>query len=156
MPPEKDKKPPEDPENNPELPEQPEQPSQELTKEQIEDSTATEDQLEEVLRGRYITTTALSKRIGYNTRYISKLCAQGKIKAVKPLGNLWRIPEDEARRIINEGLPAPEKEVKKTTIELTPTEEQLKKIVTPKKEEPPAEIKQEERGTGPFDRFIKW
>ena len=85
----------------------------------------------------HVTVKWLADTLGYNSAYISLLCKQGRIKAVKPVGGLWRIPREEADRIVSQGLP--EKPGKEPNINrIKPTKEQRKQVV-PDAPEPEAE-----------------
>ena len=49
-----------------------------------------------------VTPEQLAERVGVSASYISRLCRQGRIKASKPGGRDWLIPDDEAERWLRE------------------------------------------------------
>ena len=79
-----------------------EQPKEQIA---IEEGAATAEQVEEILEGKYCTIKEIATKLGFSPAYISKLCKQGTIKAVKPLQGHWRVPLTEAERIMKEGIP---------------------------------------------------
>ena len=49
-----------------------------------------------------VTPSELAERANTTTRYVQQLCRQGRIKATKPGGRDWLIPDEEAERWLRE------------------------------------------------------
>ena len=49
-----------------------------------------------------LTPKELAGRANVSDSYIQRLCRQGRIKATKPGGRDWLIPDDEAERWLKE------------------------------------------------------
>jgi len=79
-----------------------------------------EAQLEEIKQKQWRSVKDVATVVGYSTAWVSYLCKTGRVKAIKPVGGQWRIPESEYKRIIEEGLPPlpREKSVEKAVKEL--------------------------------------
>lgn len=63
-----------------------------------------EEQTKIVLPGKYYSVQDLAKHFGYTRAWISHLINAKQIKAVRPTGTSWRIPESEFNRLNQEGL----------------------------------------------------
>ena len=72
---------------------------------EVEKGHVTKSQEEEVAQGRWITPKQMADALGYTRAWVSELCSQGRIKAIKPTGGQWRIPMSELERIKREGTP---------------------------------------------------
>jgi len=124
-----------------------EQPSEPLA---IEQGGVTPEQIQEILEQRYLTITELAEKMGYSTTWIQMNCKNGRIKAIKPLGHRWRIPESEVKRLLKEGippLPREEKRPEPTRIEVPP--EKTAKVAPHRREEAEEE-KAKEEGRGDY------
>lgn len=53
----------------------------------------------------FYTVRDLAQKLNYTTEWLTVLCRTGRIKAIKTTGGHYRIPKDEAERIMKEGLP---------------------------------------------------
>lgn len=63
-----------------------------------------------VLKQHFYTIEEASKILHFSYGTVRSLCVSGKIKAVQPVGNQWRIPYSEMERLANaEGAAATEK-----------------------------------------------
>jgi excisionase family DNA binding protein len=51
----------------------------------------------------HVSPSTLARRIGVHPRTIVRWIKSGEIRAVK-FGAVWRIPEDEAQRLVENGL----------------------------------------------------
>lgn len=113
----------------------------------IEEGQVSQEQLKEIFQeNRYITTKQLAYKLHISRQWISDLCKTGRIKAVKPVGGHWRIPESEANKMLTQGLPAaPRPTPPRPTIKMKITREHAKKIMPERRteEEPEEETKKE-------------
>jgi len=103
-------------------------------------SELTAAELQEVTVGRYWTIKQLADKLAYSNTWVTGLCQSGRIKAVKPFGGYWRIPQSEIDRIMQHGIPSPPKEASPEIIEqpinvpetvterITKQEEERKKV----------------------------
>lgn len=126
----------------------------------IEAGEVSQEQLKEVIdQGRYISAKELSSKLSVSRAYICKLLKEGRIKGVKPFGGEWRIPQDEANRVMQQGLPpAPRKPPPRRKVAIKVSKEEADRIMpeAKRKEEPPQQPEpQEKKGWGwdPLDPF---
>lgn len=47
-----------------------------------------------------VTVSALAKSLGVSARQVRDWCATGKVRALQTPGGHWRIPRDEANRLL--------------------------------------------------------
>lgn len=87
----------------------PEEPELEEVLQVEKGSELTAQELEEVTIGRYWTIKQLADKLAYSNTWVTGLCQSGRIKAVKPFGGYWRIPQSEIDRIMQHGIPMPPK-----------------------------------------------
>jgi len=90
---------------------------------EIEKGEATQEQIKEVLEGKFYTIKELAGKLGYTTAWITWKCQAGVIKAVKPIGGQWRIPASEVDRIMKQGtipLAKPKSKEPVTVLEVPP------------------------------------
>lgn len=107
-------------------------------------------QLEEVGAGNFLTVPQLALELHFNQAYISRLCKDGRIKAVKPVGGQWRIPSSETARLQKEGIPPPLREAARAVQHVTVGQPPPLAEPEPVVEEP------EKNNKGWFDDLIGW
>ena len=61
----------------------------------IAQGEVSEAQLEEIKQKQWYSVKDVAIVTCYSTAWISYLCKMGKVKAIKPVGGQWRIPESE-------------------------------------------------------------
>ena len=117
---------------------------------QIEKGEATDKQIAEIEEGKYHSVAQIARELSYGHSWMLELVRTGRIKAIKPLGGQWRVPDSEYRRIKKEGIPPlpREEKVKPAVTEIEVAEETVKDKVKepPQREEPPVLF--------PFSLFI--
>ena len=127
----------------------------------IEAGDVSPEQFEEVItKGRYISAKELSSKLSVTRAYVCKLLKEGRIKGVKPFGGEWRIPQDEAKRVLQQGLPAvPRKPPPRPKVTIRVPREEAQKIMPEVKGEespspPEPEVKKETKlGWDPLDPY---
>lgn len=118
-----------------------EKPEEKLGEIPIAKGEVTKQQVAEIEAGQYHSVAQIARELQYGHSWILELVRTGRIKAIKPLGGQWRVPNSEYERIKKEGIPPlPRLEPEKPPVtEIEVNEEVVKdKIKEPeKKEEPP-------------------
>jgi excisionase family DNA binding protein len=74
---------------------------------QPESSILTPEQQQEIEEGKSYTIKQLATRLNYTTQWLTQLCQDGRIKAIKPFGGHWRIPKSIGDKLISQGIPPP-------------------------------------------------
>ena len=100
----------------------------------IDKGEASQKQIQEILEGEWWTIKQLADAVNYSTAWVTRMCQDQRIKAIKPTGGQWRIPKSEVARVMKEGIPPMprvEKPVEKPTV--IEVEEHLVKKVAPKR-----------------------
>lgn len=102
---------------------------------------ATPKQVAEIEAGQYRSVAQIAREFHFSHSWILELVRTGRIKAIKPLGGQWRVPNSEYERIKKEGIPPlPRVEAEKPLVTEIPVDEKVvkDKLKEPeKKKEPP-------------------
>lgn len=109
----------------------------------VEAGKVSPSQMAEVEAGAYYTVGQLASKLNYSRAWISYHCKHGLIRAVKPLGQQWRIPKSEYERMTKEGVRGlPREPKKKPVVVLEVAEDKVAKVAEEKPKEGEKEKKE--------------
>ena len=118
-----------------------EKPKEKPAEVMIEKGEATDEQIAEIEEGKYYSVAQMARELSYGHSWMLELVRSGRIKAIKPLGGQWRVPNSEYQRIKKEGIPPmPRVAIEKpkvTEIEVAAETVKDKVKEPPPREEPP-------------------
>ena len=91
----------------------------------------TEEQ-KEILRGECISPRELAQMLHFSRVWATMMCQQGRVRAVKLAGD-WRIPKDEALRLLRDGIEPLPKAPKLVPVQRLILTEEQKQVLIPRK-----------------------